>query len=186
MRQTRSEKSIQSPGLLCLVYNAGAQSGTHLALPPMWRSVSRSGTSSARPRRRAGGGRVSVTCSRHRRAPRRSNPDQLRRGALPNRVQAQGVISTLHAKCHFWIAPRRAVGLTRAKKRPSRGESLDPQPGRQRRGDPALDRADTLRARCPHHARGKVNNPWTSMRRDQGLGDRQTKGRSQPLRRLLP
>jgi hypothetical protein len=34
MRQTRSEKSIQSPGLLCLVYNAGAQSGTHLALPP--------------------------------------------------------------------------------------------------------------------------------------------------------
>ena len=49
----------------------------------MWRSVSRSGTSSARPRRRAGGGRMSVTCSRHRKAPRRSNPDQLRRAPSP-------------------------------------------------------------------------------------------------------
>jgi hypothetical protein len=35
MRQTRSEKSIRSPGLLCLVYNAAAVSlGTNLALIP--------------------------------------------------------------------------------------------------------------------------------------------------------
>ena len=34
------------------------------------------------------------------------------------------------------------------------------QPGRQRRDDPALGRADTQRARSSHLATAKVNDPW--------------------------